>query len=157
MAKKPSNNWRKANKQTKARYLISLAFTIIFFAIMMATVAVLIMLVEKCQTWVEAEKAAYLLDPTKSWLSRHYDSFNDVILGSTAPTYYSLLVEKGVEGFSWFMLSTYNPYSLIPYIVIPLSAIGFLTSFGFAIMRYRALFPPKQKVKKQKGSKKGGK
>ena len=157
MAKKPSSNWRKANKQTKARYLISLSFAIEFFIIMMATIAVLIMLVENCQTWVEQQKAAYLVDPNSSWLSRHYDSFDDVILGSTAPTYYSLLTEKGVEGFSWFMLSTYNPYSLIPYIVIPLSAIGFLTSFGFAIMRHRALFPPKEKVKKQKGSKKGGK
>ncbi len=57
------------------------------------------------------------------------------------------------------MLTSYNKYSIIPYIMIPISVIGLLTSFGFAIMRYRAIFPPKPKKDKaaKKAARKGGK
>ncbi len=152
MAKKSLSNWRKVNKKTKSKFLISLILTILFFVLMIGMVTALMFMFDECKERIDQDVAS-----NAAWLTEKYKSFNDAILNANAPTYNDLLIEKGPEGFTWFMLTSCNSLSLIPYIMIPISVIGLLTSFGFAIMRYRAIFPPKQKSKKAKRAKKGGK
>ncbi len=155
MAKKVSNKLKNMN-MTKANFFFSLVFAILFLISVIGTTAALIVMLDQCQEYVNNAYQTHA-----AWLDEPYKSFNDVILHSKAPTYYDMIVEKGVEGFSWFYLTSYKPAALAVYISLPLSAIGLLVSFGFTFIRSLELYHPSKKQKKNKkkakASKKGGK
>lgn len=159
MSKRTASLWKKADSKAKRKFIVWTSLTIVFFIFIMGIVTWLSI------DYTKAFDHAALANPAnegttgyfggKRWTDWH--DFINIFGTAEAPTFAELYAEKGQEGLAWFILTSYIPTSLAAYILLPITAIGLLVSFGNFIFKWRAVFPPLEKTKKAKAkSKKKG-